>query len=75
MRKVKIPITINPKIHGGGLCGFCPLLKISVGNPYQKILDLSKLFVADTPMKEKITNLVLLSLRALCNMWLIIAHA
>ena len=32
---------------------FCLLLKISLDNPYLNILDLSKLFVADTPMKKK----------------------
>ena len=31
-----------------------PLLKISLGNPYLKILDLTKLFIADAPMKKKI---------------------
>ena len=40
---------------GGGAvrppCGFCPLLKKSLGNPYLKILDFSQLLVADTPMK------------------------
>ena len=44
---------------GGGRCTplppllLCPLLKISLGNPYLKILDLTKLFVADAPMKKK----------------------
>ena len=32
---------------------FCPLLKISFGNPYLKILDLQKLFVVDAAMKKK----------------------
>ena len=31
---------------------FCSLLKISLRNPYLKILDLAKLFVADAPMKK-----------------------
>ena len=31
---------------------FCPSLKIFLGNSYLKILDLSKLFVADTPIKK-----------------------
>ena len=31
---------------------FCPLLKISLVNPYLKILDLAKLFVADAPIKK-----------------------
>ena len=31
---------------------FCPLLKISLVNPYLKILYLTKLFVADAPMKK-----------------------
>ena len=33
---------------------FCPLLNINLGNPYLKILDLAKLFIADAPMKKKI---------------------
>ena len=37
--------------------GFYPLLKISLGNPYLKILDLSKLFIADAPVKKKSTFL------------------
>jgi len=51
---------LDPLIHGGGggalrppSLGFCPLLKISPGNPYLKIIDLAKLFVANAPMKEK----------------------
>ena len=32
---------------------FCPLLKICLGKSYQKILDLSKVFAADAPKKEK----------------------
>ena len=49
-------MTINPLSHGGGGAlyappvVFCPLLKKSPGNPYLKILDLSQLLVADTPM-------------------------
>ena len=43
--------------------GFCPLLKISLGNPYPKILDISKHFVVDAHMKRK--KNVLQSLRAL----------
>ena len=31
---------------------FCPLLKISLGNPYLKILELTKLFIADAPIKK-----------------------
>ena len=31
---------------------FYPLLKISLRNPYLKILDLAKLFVVDSPMKK-----------------------
>ena len=44
---------------GGGTVGpplslvFPPVLKISLGNPYLKILDLTKLFIADAPMKKK----------------------
>ena len=30
---------------------FYPLLKILLGNPYLKILDLSKLFIVDAPME------------------------
>ena len=43
---------------GGGSCRslpaliFCPLLKIFLVNPYLKILDLAKLFVADSPIKK-----------------------
>ena len=48
---------------------FLPLLKISLGNPYLKILDLTTLFVVDAPMKKS-TNLVLLPLRAPWNMGL-----
>ena len=33
---------------------FCPLLKKSPGNAYLKILNFSKLFIADAPMKKKI---------------------
>ena len=49
-----------PFAHGGGglyappSLIFCPLLKISLGNPYLKILDLTKLFIADASMKKKI---------------------
>ena len=61
MRKIRLPsnhliaIIINPLIHwgGGALYAippppplvFCSLFKISLGNPYLKILDLAKLFV------------------------------
>ena len=46
------------KLWGGGTVrppprSFCPLLKISLGNPYLKILDLTKLYNADAPMKKK----------------------
>ena len=38
---------------------FCPLLKISLGKSYLKILDLAKLFVVDAHMKKKkSTNIV-----------------
>ena len=57
-------LILNP--WGGGPVGTsppplvsCPLLKIYLGNPYLKILDLAKLFVADAPMKKKSRNLVL----------------
>ena len=52
--------SLNPLTNGGGwggVCrGFCPLLKISLLNPYLKIHDLAKLFVADAPMKKKILH-------------------
>ena len=35
---------------------FCPLLKISLGNSYPKILDLEKLFFADAYMQKKKTK-------------------
>ena len=51
---------------GIGIRVFCPALKISLGDPYLKILDLAKLFVADAPMKKKNKkNLVSLPPRAL----------
>ena len=62
----------NPKMHGGGDALYAPhppavvvchLLKISLGNPYLKILDLLKLFVADALIKKS-TNLGLLPLKA-----------
>ena len=34
----------------------CPILKIFLCNHYLKILKLSKLFVADVPMKKKLEN-------------------
>ena len=44
-------------MHGGGWALYippavvlCPLLKISLGHPYLKILDFSQLLIADTPM-------------------------
>ena len=36
----------------------CPVLKISLGNPSLKIIDLTKLFIADAPMKKNSKNLV-----------------
>ena len=42
-------ICLNPLSHV-----FCPLFKISLGNPYLKILDPTKLFVTDAPMKKKV---------------------
>ena len=48
------PIKVNPLIlYRAGRCTpnpplvFCPLLKISLGNPYLNILDLAKLFAVD----------------------------
>ena len=50
-----VQIPFNPLSLGGGAVRppafFCPLLKISLRNPYLKILDLAKLFVSDAPMK------------------------
>ena len=49
---------LTPQPMGGGVVyapsclRFFPLLKISVVNPYLKILDLAKLFVADAPIKK-----------------------
>ena len=31
---------------------FCSLLKTSLGNPYMKMLELLRIFVADAPKKE-----------------------
>ena len=45
----------------------CPLLKISLDNPYLKILDNSKHFVADALRKNKSKYLVEFPLRALFN--------
>ena len=57
----------NPSSYGGGghSLVFCPLLKISLGNPYLKTLDLTKLFYCGWPYKKKSKNLVLPPLRAL----------
>ena len=53
----------NPKMKGGGgtlrsspHVVFCPLLKISLSNPYLKILDLSKLYIADAHMQKNIED-------------------
>ena len=46
----------NPLNHGEGrytAMVFCPLLKISLRNPYLKFLDLAKLFVAVAPITKK----------------------
>ena len=48
------------------LAVFCPFLKTSFCNPFLKVLDLSKLFVGDAPMKKKSRNLFLPPYRALC---------
>ena len=50
--------SLNPLTYG---ISFCPLLEISLGNPYLKNIDILELFVADAPMKKN----VLLPLRAL----------
>ena len=64
-------LAIQPRGGGGAvrpalLC-FFPLLKISLSNPYLKILEFSQLFVPDAPRKKKKRNLVLPPHRALCN--------
>ena len=52
---------LNPLTYGGGGCTvyappflwiFCSFLKISLGKPCMKIRNLSKHFVANTPMKK-----------------------
>ena len=57
MRENNSILTIQAKGGGGTvrphLLFFCPLLKIALGNPYLKILELTKNFVADAPMKTK----------------------
>ena len=45
-------------LHAPASCGFCPLLKIYLGNPYLKILDLSKLFCCGCPCEKKSKQLV-----------------
>ena len=52
---------------------FSPLFKISFGNPYLKILNLSKLFVSDVLMKKKIYKFSFTPSQS--NMVLKIAHA
>ena len=59
-RFIKFKLILNPATHGGGgscrplpALVSCPLLKISLVNPYLKILDLAKLFVANAPIKQK----------------------
>ena len=74
---------LNPATYGGGAsCRppqsppalvFCPLHKISLVNPYLKILDRAKLFVADAPIK-KIQKIVLPPLRSLKNLGPKTAH-
>ena len=64
-------LMINPATHA---LVFCPLLKISLVNPYLKILDLAKLFVADVPIKKIYKKIVLPTLRTLTNIGLKIAH-
>ena len=50
--------SVHPSTNGGRYTPppptvfFCPLLKISLGNPYLKILDLPKRYVADANMKS-----------------------
>jgi len=50
----------NPSTYGG----FCHLLKISLDNPYLKIIDLPKLFCG-CPYEKILTKIVLPLLRAL----------
>ena len=45
-------LTISSMGGGGRSLFFCPFLKISLGTPYLKIFDITKLFNADTPMKK-----------------------
>ena len=66
---------------GGGPVGrpppalvFCPLLKISLFNPYLKILDLAKHFVADAPIKKYNKKIFLPPLRSLQNLGPKTAH-
>ena len=51
---------INPFAHGMGgrppTPFFLPFTQISLSKTYLKILDLTKLFIADAPMKKKIKN-------------------
>ena len=49
---------------------FCPLLKISLRNPYLKILDLAKLFVANAPVKKKNQNFLLYLLSEQFKIWI-----
>ena len=59
--------SLTPQPMGGGEAGgscrplpalvFCPLLKISLVNPYLKILVPAKLFVAVAPMKKKLKKI------------------
>ena len=57
-RKFTSKLDLNPLNHGALYAPppalvFCPILKISLLNPYLKIFDLTKLFVADARMKKK----------------------
>ena len=55
-------VNLNPKMHkGGGLVYpavvFYLLLKISLGNPYMKMFNLSKLFCCGCPSKYFVYSL------------------
>ena len=69
--KVYLPPIIN-KVKGGVEFVDLFINPLSLGSPFLKILNFSKLFVADAHVKIKFKNLVLLALRVICvNGWLI----
>ena len=60
--------SLNPINQGGGAlyASPCPLLKKSSGNPYLNIIDFSKLFIADVPMKKGRLHITVLNLFYVC---------